>query len=103
HHHLHADHHGPDTSDRHQPGPYGCGDRADPGFRPDHAPLRDRAIDGVEIRQCPFLASDARLAADLYRVPLDDNVLHLRPEGGVVAAEAVSATIGGLLPEPERA
>ena len=84
------------------PGAHGRRADRDAGVRADHAALRPRAADGLEIRRRPIPAGAARGVADLRGIPLHHRVHDLLPEGRAVAAEAGDPGVGRLLQEPER-
>ena len=67
-HHLHADHHRPDQERRHQSGAHGRRHHRHAGVRADHAALRARAADGVEIRRRQFSASAMFASLPIYIV-----------------------------------
>src|SRR6185436_11931897 len=68
-------------------------------IRLDHAPLRTRAADGVEVRRCALFAGVTRGVADLCCLLRDDRVLHLLSRGRALASQASLACLGRMLPE----
>jgi Tripartite ATP-independent periplasmic transporter, DctM component len=99
---LYADRRQPDRHGRHQLGAYGCGADRDPGVRPDHAALRARLADGVEICRRAVLPGACRVTVDLCGFLCDDRGLHLCPRRGAVSAAARLSGIDRLFQEPDR-
>src|SRR6202042_785195 len=102
-HHLHASGEYADAGRQYQSGAYGRGADRHAGLRPDHAALRTRAVDGLEIRRRAILQSAARGVADLRRISGHYRLCHLFSQGRVMAAEAGHPRFGRLLQESERA
>src|SRR6185312_5713336 len=63
---------------------------------------RARIVDGVQICGHQIFQSDAGVVADLCRVLHRHRIHNLFPRHCAVVAENVPATVGRLLPEPER-
>src|SRR6185312_1413415 len=102
HHHLHAAGERADHRRPHQPGAHGRRADCDARLRPDHAALRARAADGLEIRGGQIFAGVTSGLADLWRVPDHHHFHHLLPGSRALDPEARPAAVGRLLPQPER-